>query len=278
MNLNENIHVNIVHYSPLVYRKANLKPLESDFPSLNWVTERDIENSSERKYLFENEIRMTSEYEFAAGLRLNSFSQRYSRRNSSLIITALKFAGRFYSRAAKSILGALPPREPLPSNWREVALMHIKAIENGVKSGKPWILVLEDDAIIQENFIDSLQVIEKISSKSNVWVNLNDGRGPNLFKSKSDRQLGFNGFYKVNPPTTRCTVAYLINQSLAIAILDELEVYGIPNWIPIDFMLDGILKKLSTQCFWQDPSCVLQGSSNGNYASNLEQHRNKGSR
>ena len=267
------IHVSVVHYSPLTLRKQTLSALEQDFPNLNWVTEKDILAKGTAKYRFEKEIRLTTEFDFAAGLRLNSFSQHFSRRKSQALVSILKLLGKFHTRAAKSILGALPAKKPLPQNWREVALMHIKAIEMGIQSGKPWILVLEDDAIIQANFLDSLQVVEKLSTNSKVWVNLNDGLGPNLFKNKSDRLIGFHGFYQVNPPTTRCTVAYLIDQSLAVAILNELEVYGIPDWIPIDFTLDAIVKKLSINCFWQDPACVLQGSSNGNYASNLQQFR-----
>lgn len=267
-DLSEIIHIGVVHYSPLTTRKAHLRALNLEFPDLNWTTERDIPSHS--NYRFVDEINLMTEFQFAAGLRLNSFSQQHSRFASSQIIKLLKFGSKFSKRARMSILGALPQKKPLPHHWYEVSLMHIEALERGVSSDKDWILILEDDAIIQEHFLSSLEVVTKISKIDKVWINLNDGTGPNLFKNKSDTPIDFQGFYKVLPPTTRCTVAYLVNRELAVEILKELSSHGIPNWIPIDFTLDAIIKKLKVLCIWQDPACVLQGSSNGNYESNLK--------
>jgi len=269
-SLGQSLHISVVHYSPLTSRKEHLHSLSNQFPELVWVTEKDLPPKSKSKYRFVDEINLVTEFEFAAGLRLNSFSQTYSRFVSSQIISVLKFGSKFSKRAKNSILGALPPKKPLPAKWYEVFLMHIEALEGGVKAKKDWILILEDDAIIQKNFTKSLQVISRLSNQNNVWINLNDGAGPNLFKNKSDKPIGFEGFYEVRPPATRCTVAYMLNRELAIEILNELYFHGIPNWLPIDFTLDAILKKLKVNCIWQDPACVLQGSSNGNYESSLK--------
>lgn len=151
----------------------------------------------------------------------------------------------------------------------------MEAIRHGIMSMKAWILILEDDAVIQDNFMLSLENLVNLPRGQKTWINLNDGVGPNLFKHKTDPTLEYGGFYEVNPPMTRCTVAYLVNQELAKEILNEFEIHGIPNWVPIDFAIDAVLKKLKVNCLWQDPACVLQGSSNGNYQSNLQQHRIK---
>lgn len=254
-------------------RKKNLEQLELYFPALEWITENDIPLLNESDIKFVDNINLMSEFDFASGLRLNSFSQKYSRRVSSLIIKILRIGARFSNRARSSILGALPQRRPLPNHWNEVSLMHMEALKHGIASGKEWILVLEDDAIIQNNFMDSLESIAYLDSEPKTWINLNDGNGPNLFKHKSDRELNFGGYYKIKPPMTRCTVAYLVNKELAREIINEFRVHGIPNWVPIDFALDAILKKHDVNCLWQDPACVLQGSSNGNYQSNLQQYR-----
>lgn len=267
---NQSLYIAVVHYSPLTARKEHLHSLNNQFPKLAWVTEKDIPPKSKSKYRFVDEINLVTEFEFAAGLRLNSFSQAHSRFMSRLIIRALKFGSKFSKRAENSILGALPPKKPLPAHWYEVSLMHIEALERGIQSEKDWILILEDDAIIQKNFTQSLQVIARFSNHDKVWINLNDGAGPNLFQNKSDKTIGFEGFYEVHPPTTRCTVAYMLNRELAIEIRNELRSHGIPNWLPIDFTLDAIIKKLRVKCIWQDPACVLQGSSNGNYESSLK--------
>lgn len=268
-----NLYIGVVHYSPLVARKQNLQYLKVPFPALEWITENDIPSMEESEIKFVDEINLMSEFDFASGLRLNSFSQKYPRQLSSLIVKILRIGSLFSKRAKISILGALPKKRPLPKNWNEVSLMHMEALKRGLVAGKKWILVLEDDAIIQENFLDSLEKLVELPSDEEIWINLNDGVGPNLFKHKSDQVLNFGGFYKVIPPMTRCTVAYLVNQNLARIIIDEFKETGIPNWVPIDFALDAILKKFKVKCLWQDPACVLQGSSNGKYISNLQQFR-----
>jgi hypothetical protein len=271
-NLYQLLHLEIVHYSPLITRKKSLETalIQHKFTEINWTTEKDISTQTSNKFVFTDEINFVSESDFAAGLRLNSFSQQFSRLTSSRIISVLKFFSKFNNRAKTSIQGALPGKKPLPNHWYEVSLMHIEALQRGIDSGKNWILILEDDAIIQDNFMTSLRIIERPPRAKHIWINLNDGVGPNLFKSKSDKSLDFLGFYLVNPPMTRCTVAYLVNRELAIQILDELSVYGIPNWVPIDFTLDAVIKKHKVTCIWQDPACVFQGSSNGSYESSLK--------
>ncbi len=275
-DLSQLIHLEIVHYSPLTERRKGLQAAldQHKFYQINWTTEKDISTQTSNKYVFTNQINFVSENDFAAGLRLNSFSQQFSRLTSSRIIKVLKFASKFNNRAKASILGALPGKNPLPKHWYEVSLMHIEALQRGIDSEKVWILVLEDDAIIQENFKASLEIVGKLSKQKYAWINLNDGVGPNLFKSKSDKSVEFLGFYLVKPPMTRCTVAYLINRNLAIQILAELSVHGIPNWVPIDFTLDALIKKHKASCIWQDPACVIQGSSNGNYESSLKKMPN----
>jgi len=267
------LYIGVVHYSPLLARKQNLEHLKIHFPALEWITENDIPSMQESDIKFVDDINLMSEFDFASGLRLNSFSQKYSRWVSSLIIKTLRIGSVFSNRAKISILGALPKKTPLPKHWNEVTLMHMEALKRGLAAGKEWILVLEDDAIIQDNFVVSLEGLVKLPSEQRIWINLNDGVGPNLFKHKSDRALNFGGFYEVIPPMTRCTVAYLVNQDLARVIINEFKENGIPNWVPIDFALDAIVKKFKVHCLWQDPACVLQGSSNGNYVSNLQQFR-----
>ena len=272
-NLNPDIFIGVIHYSPLTERKQHLNHLVDFFPELEWITERHIPDIKKSQYRFVEEINLMKEIDFAAGLRLNSFTQQYSRSMSKFIIELLKFISRFNTRAKSSIMGSLPQRKALPSHWHEVALMHLEALERGIAANKYWILVLEDDAVIQENFTSTLQDLSKFPKHDRVWINLNDGVGPNLFTKKSDSPLAFGGFYRIKPPMNRCTVAYLVNRNLAMEILNEFKLHGIVNWIPIDFALDSIIKKLKVNCFWQDPSCVLQGSSNGKYKSNLQPYR-----
>ena len=271
--MDPSIFIGVVHYSPLMERKQQLNHLESSFPELEWITEKDIPEIQNSMYQFVEEINLMKELDFAAGLRLNSFTQHYSRPISELIIKILKIASRFNKRAKSSIMGSLPQRKALPLHWYEVALMHIEAIERGIAANKDWILVLEDDAVIQANFASTLRDLARMPRHERVWINLNDGIGPNLFTNKSDIPMRFGGFYQIKPPMTRCTVAYLLNRNLAIEILDEFKLYGIVNWIPIDFALDAIIKKLKVNCFWQDPASVLQGSSNGRFKSNLQEYR-----
>ncbi len=274
-NVNSDVFIGIIHYSPLMERRQHLNHLVSSFPELQWITEADIPSTQDSQYRFVQEINLMREIDFAAGLRFNSFTQKYSRSVSQLIIKLLKLSSRFSKRAKSSIMGSLPQRKALPSHWYEVALMHLEALERGIATNKKWILVLEDDAVIQENFVDTLQNLIKLPHHHRLWINLNDGVGPNLFIKKSDTAMPFGNFYQIKPPMTRCTVAYLVNRTLAVEILDEFKVHGIINWVPIDFAIDAIIKKLNANCYWQEPSSVLQGSSNGKYKSNLQEYRSR---
>jgi hypothetical protein len=112
-----------------------------------------------------------------------------------------------------------------------------------------------------------------LDSNQLIWINFNDGVGPNLFKTKSDQKGDEQGFFRITPGSTRCGVAYVVSQAFATNLLAHLEEFGIPNWIPIDLILDAFVKETKSLCYWQEPASVLQGSSHGNYSSNFLEDR-----
>ncbi len=266
----QRIFLAVIHYSPLKDRR---KFLEKELPrdlDAHWITEGTITEEPIFKLTFNRSSLGIPLIDVASGFRHNSFTQKYSRRISGWITHSLKFCSKYIKRAESSLLGALPPQIDSHTKFQELKLMHFTALHKGVLSGKDWIVVLEDDAVLTEKFRDSLNFLQTLNTKDTHWINFNDGKGPNLFKTKSDPKGDALGFYKLSIGSTRCGVAYAVNVKYAIQILGKLKTYGVPDWIPIDLIFDAILKDSNASCYWQDPASVLQGSSNGVYQSNYQ--------
>ena len=263
----------VIHYSPLKDRR---KFLEERLPrdlDANWITEESIIEEPNVKLSFNSLSLGIPLIDVASGFRHNSFTQMYSRRTSSWIIHILRFCSKFMKRAESSLLGALPPQVKSHTKFQELKLMHFTALHEGVLAGKEWIVVLEDDAVPTERFRDSLNFLQTLNTEDAYWINFNDGKGPNLFKTKSDPKSDALGFFKLSIGSTRCGVAYAVNMEYANQILDRLKTFGVPDWIPIDLIYDAILKDSDAACYWQEPASVLQGSSNGFYQSNYQKLR-----
>jgi GR25 family glycosyltransferase involved in LPS biosynthesis len=146
--------------------------------------------------------------------------------------------------------------------------MHITAIKKGIVANSTWILVLEDDAVPSEGAFDQIGDLVKGIKPVNTWVNLNSGAG--LLRTKSDKKPDRYGLFEVKPASTRCAVAYLITRDLAIKMVELIDQHGVPNWLPIDFIYQALLRKSKAKAYWQDPPLFIQGSEDGSYKSTFE--------
>ena len=52
------------------------------------------------------------------------------------------------------IMGSMPKTDKLSASLLEVSCMHARAIRRGFNSNSEWILILEDDAILCDNFCE----------------------------------------------------------------------------------------------------------------------------
>ena len=260
----------VIHYSKL-YKRKELISRNLEFTTPIWVTEKDFFEFKESDLNSKNVLGLSS-HKLGIGLGINSRSLVYSRRRSYFQAKILSLRSKV-EKKPNYVLGSLPTQKKLMKQWLEVQRMHLTALEKGVGSSDEWILILEDDAVFNsfdlKNSID--HITNKFSPASKYWFNLNSGAG--LAWTKSDPKPDKFGFYRVKPPSVRCAVAYFVSAKLSIEILELIEKYGLPNWLPIDLIYQAAVQKLKAKTYWQDPPSVLQGSESGHFESGFEQFR-----
>jgi hypothetical protein len=266
-----NVSIFIIHYSKLIDRKNYLDKIIIDNNiSVEWITEKDYHPF---KITLINEINIVgiSPKMLGMDLGVNSRSLVFSRRKARFQGYVL-FLRSFISHKNNLLTtGSLPIKKSLPEPQLEVQRMHMTALKRGIATKSKWILILEDDAIPTKGAFELVNKIIENIKPTNTWVNLNSGAG--LKRTKSDPIPDSFGLFQVSPAATRCVTACLISRDLAIKILELVDKHGLPEWLPIDFILQAALRKTKARAFWQEPVSFLQGSEEGHYKSSLEGKR-----
>ena len=271
MDKSVNFSVFIVHYSKLHDRKVRLKII---LRQLNvkaiWVTEKNLSNFGIAHFSARTILGVSTK-KFGMDLGVTARSLKFTRRRARFQGYAL-FLRSFLSKNKKLITGSIPPPEPLKPQWLEVQRMHLTCLLQGIAKGLDWILVLEDDAIPNDIAFETVGNIVNKFKPYKTWINLNSGAG--LLRTRTDPEPDENGLFQIRPAATRCAVAYLISSDLAKEIVESAGLEGIPNWLPIDFYYQLMLRKFDARSYWQDPPTFTQGSENGIFMSNFARFRN----
>jgi len=267
----KNISIYFIHYSKLIDRKSYLdKIIINNNISAEWITEKDY-------YPFKSSP--TNEKNIM-GISLKKLGMDLGVNSRSLVFSRSKARFQGYVLLLRSFIshknnllstGSLPAKKSLPEPQLEVQRMHMTALKRGIETNSKWILILEDDAIPSEGAFELVNKIIENIKPTNTWVNLNSGAG--LKRTKSDPVPDIFGLFQVSPAATRCVTACLISRDLAIKILELVGKHGLPEWLPIDFILQAALRKTKARAFWQEPVSFLQGSEEGHYKSSLEGKR-----
>lgn len=256
----------VIHYSKLIDRFAFLSDhLNAQLVSANWITENNF-NTYKWSDLKIHSVFGISEKILGMDLGVNSRSLVTSRRKARIQGWILYL--RSFLRRRENLLttGSLPNKTKLDQKWLEALSMNITALEIGVNSPKDWILILEDDALpLKNSFEIANSICENYSGK--IWINLNSGA--NLTRTKSDPQPNKYGLFRVRPAATRCSVAVLISKELALEMLENINKFGLPTWLPTDVCFQALLRKTRAKAYWQEPATFIQGSEEGVYKSNL---------
>jgi hypothetical protein len=266
-----NVSVFIVHYSKLIDRKNYLdKIIINNNISVDWITEKDYYPFKSTQITEKNIVGISPKI-LGMDLGVNSRSLVFSRRKARFQGYIL-FLRSFISHKNNLLTtGSLPIKKSLPEPQLEVQRMHMTALKRGIDTNSKWILILEDDAIPTEGAFEVVNKIAENYEPFNTWINLNSGAG--LKRTKSDPIPDSFGLFQVSPAATRCVTACLISRDLAIKIIELVDKHGLPEWLPIDFILQAALRKAKAQAFWQEPVSFLQGSEEGHYKSSLEGNR-----
>ena len=271
MIANQNFSVFVVHYTKLKNRKSYLSNyFEKCNIESEWITEKNY-NEFKSAPISERNILGVPPKILGMDLGINSRSLVSSRRKARFQGYVLFLRSYFSHKNNLLTTGSLPIKKALPMPQLEVQRMHITSLKRGIEANSKWILILEDDAISTEGAFELVNKIAENFKPVNTWINLNSGAG--LKRTMSDPTPDSFGLFQVTPAATRCVTAYLISKDLAGKILGLVEKHGLPEWLPIDFILQAALRRTKARAYWQQPASFLQGSEEGHYKSSLEGKR-----
>ena len=147
-----------------------------------------------------------------------------------------------------------PPPRKLVMGEIACTASHLYALNDFMLNRQEdWILVLEDDAILQSNFNDEINlIINKCPSNIDcIFIG-----GGFYHESVSVTKFTVGNFYYKNHPSTNTTVAYLVKRSFLTTLLDHFTSFT----LPIDYELAYHLKATNAIVAHYIPYLVSEGS------------------
>jgi GR25 family glycosyltransferase involved in LPS biosynthesis len=134
-----------------------------------------------------------------------------------------------------------------------------------------YALILEDDAILCDNFFSQLDLFMKqLPDDFDAFF---IGRGCNLFVPQSVQQPGKYVYLKRNESghwnvggSSRCTEAFILSSKAATrlvnTVFENVEM-------PCDFLLNELFRKHNMKVYWAEPTLVIQGTMSGMFPTSL---------
>jgi GR25 family glycosyltransferase involved in LPS biosynthesis len=133
-------------------------------------------------------------------------------------------------------------------------------------------LILEDDVILSDNFIDILK--KYINQLPENYDMLFIGDGCNLHIPKDKLIPNINIYNKClyytnwgGDGATRCTDSYLINKKCAIKLCNYIKNLTSKINLPSDWWLNVAARDNNLSVYWAEPTIVTQGTQNGLFKS-----------
>lgn len=155
-----------------------------------------------------------------------------------------------------------PKKRQLRKAEISLEFKHIKIYQDIVNNNIDTALILEDDAIFEEDFLKKFNF--NINATPKDWDFIFIGSGCNL---RIDKEvLNSNIAYKKEHPASKCTDSYIIKKEAAAKILETI----FPFTFPIDFELNYQMFIHDMNVYWWEPPIVYQGSQNGVYRSEIQ--------
>jgi len=157
---------------------------------------------------------------------------------------------------------------PCPIGVLSCALKHIEALRRIAAHGYHRALVLEDDAILDQNFTGVLSKIlaeaEAIDHPHTIQI----GSGGNMFIPPQHLRPG-KYLYEANQ--VRTNDGYLIGAETArlrLAWLERNQLYA-----AADHLYNRIDREMGIRRYWSEPAIVVQGSISGLFPSTIDEGR-----
>jgi len=155
------------------------------------------------------------------------------------------------------------PRRELKASEISLAYKHIKIYEDILKNGVDVSLVLEDDVVLADDFVNKFN--QMLHDTPSDWDMIFIGSGCNLSIPESEMVMGQTA-YRKSHPATKCTDSYLITLSATNKIMKTI----FPLTFPIDFELNYQLLMHDLRVYWWEPPLVKQGSQCGIFRSRIQ--------
>lgn len=163
----------------------------------------------------------------------------------------------------REVMQDFPQFMPRPLGVHEISILlkhraaYAKVVENGYKFG----IVLEDDFILKDNSIASLESF--IQNSCLVWDFVDIAGGAGLTPRGQDEEV-IPGFFMMTPPRSRTACGYLIRNRMCKEIIN----LNLPLTAPCDWELTYFLLRFNSRAFWTMPPIFIHGSEANFYKSN----------
>jgi GR25 family glycosyltransferase involved in LPS biosynthesis len=144
-----------------------------------------------------------------------------------------------------------------------LAFKHIKIYEDIVKNNIKSALILEDDVILDKEFIKKFNLYLHMTPKD--WDFIFIGSGCNLRIEQNKIKNGVVAYLKEHP-ASKCTDSYIIKGPTAKKLLSTIT----PFTFAIDFELNYQMLKHDMKVYWWEPPIVSQGSQCGMFRSEIQ--------
>ena len=170
----------------------------------------------------------------------------------------------------KSALGYKHTEPYRKLNKADISLLykHIKIWEAIVEENIEICLVLEDDIIFEEDFVNKFNL--NLHQTPRDWDFIFIGSGCNLRIAPERIQKGVP-VYKKSHPASKCSDSYVVTKDAAQKVLNTFR----PFTLPIDFELNYHMFEHNMNVYWWEPPITKQGSECGIFSvSNID--RTKG--
>jgi hypothetical protein len=160
-----------------------------------------------------------------------------------------------------------PGLYPLKPEEVSLALKHKFSLREAFKSSEELFLFLEDDAIVESNFIERLY--EYIEYLPKDWDVAFIGQAVDKRISDQEKVEG-KYWYKKDFPADRCTDSILFTKKAAARLYNVMESGKI--CYPIDHEYSYWFRELRMNVYWLEPPLVTQGSQCGIFDSFQDPH------
>ncbi len=149
-----------------------------------------------------------------------------------------------------------------------LALKHYEALRNITTMDVSYAMIIEDDCVFTEKFIEKLN--ERIKLFPNDWDIYYPNSCPNPgFRTKGGYTpiQGTDHIAIKNHPTSVFGISYLITKTAAIKIVEDIDKNKL--WLPIDHELSWLSYKLQLRVIWNSQSPRLTFWNTSGFKSSL---------